>query len=1193
MIARSSLFLSLLSAASTCLAASNPPILVDETAHEYQTLADVNGDGMLDLVVVDRSSGQVRIAETGGNASITWRSSPFDSGLRDVSGFTTGYLLDPNREAIALTSTLGNRIQVIDTPSEATLIEPQLLIQESVGPALVTALQIPGGGVADYAPDFEDLIYHAIYHDPDNENIIQGFRNRNGSLPMEEFQIAANQGVASHPEAVTLQGGMTPAYSIIRSEAEAALLELYDVEADPMELIAQLADVPLGCDYVSADFDNDGNAEFVFWIAGSSTLYEAQFDAGALTAITSFTYADEQGIDALRVLYSTGQAELLIIHSNGTQADRVSYAGAGIYTIEESFASESGQPFSGALSTGVVLHLLEGSSASDSYQSQRFNHSTNSHDFEASGTLPRLNTQNSGSSLLVFENNPLTRPDAKLLSQLNVGVWTSAFTLGGGSGAVDRESFIDSNSGLGNLETATLNHLPSSSTDGLTHQVFDDLSIRFDSAPVGEVNAQLMLLTPGGSYTEAVQIELNLNGSGAIFYREDNNNWSLYQSNSPPVIMTDTTFYGVGVDSSGKFSNLVMAEYTFPQEPSEQDSNGDGVPDFVAQQYGLDPLNDTWDSDADGFSDLHEILAGTNPDDGTSTPVRADIDYALPNQFDLEVTPAIPNPSAAGALYTLSSSSNQTQVRAHMPSGFLLDSAATESLASPPTAQLTGLQSEHTDLFLVVSTELNFEVDLGSSTVASYGRQLAGLFPVPDLDYTPFTFTDFGGAGGFTDLAAEASAWQVAALSHYNGLAHPSYTFDPLDHTDTLKLLLVEQFLGAALYQRGLIDRANISLTPFRASEAPLAIDEHDSGEGARDRAVDNATLLTLQRAPEYSGSSYHLHSLIEAIDSAVDNPASVEQSALVELARLLYTLHAVDTTPGSLRQPLDALRLFLRTGSLDGSGFDQSLFAADLTSTLVTNAVSGAAEITNLPEAQNAITVYVYYDQPAENLDCPLVWSAVNFTNGTFDPDAPDYTGDTWSFVDDSGAPLQLARAFPLTTGSVFVARGYELDPVFCGDRTLAVISQLELAYLSNESTIDANGDLIPDALEALAPDLSFDPIGDSDSDGYSDLQEMIYGSDPHRAASYPMDNASPAQIETLAAPALSITASLSNGLIEFHYPSSYVNHVAFDLYQSTDLQTFSNTNKSAEHTGNGNFEISLPIDSDQLFYRIRMRLK
>ncbi|HBM86866.1 MAG TPA: hypothetical protein DD423_08895, partial [Opitutae bacterium] len=509
------------------------------------------------------------------------------------------------------------------------------------------------------------------------------------------------------------------------------------------------------------------------------------------------------------------------------------------------------------------------------------------------------------------------------------------------------------------------------------------------------------------------------------------------------------------------------------------------------------------------------------------------------------------------------------------------------------SAQLTGLQSEHTDLFLVVSTELNFEVDLGSSTVASYGRQLAGLFPVPDLDFTPFTFADFGDAGGFTDLAAEASAWQVAALSHYNGLAHPSYTFDPLDHTDTLKLLLVEQFLGAALYERGLVDRTNISLTPFRGSEAPLAIDEYDSGETARDRAVDNATLLTLQRAPEYSGSSYHLHSLIDAIDAAVDSPASAEQSALVELARLLYTLHAVDTTPGSLRQPLDALRLFLRTGSLSGSGFDQSAFAADLTSNLVANAVTGAAAVINLPEARTATSVYVYYDQPADDLDCPLVWSAVNFTSGTFDPEAPEYTGDTWSFVDDTGAEVPITRAFPLTTGSVFAVRGYELDTVLCGDRALEVIPQPELAYLSHESTIDSDGDLIPDTLEALAPNLSFDPLGDSDGDGYSDLQEMIHGSDPHRSASYPTESASPTAIDVLDPPMLAIAASTSVGLIEFNYPVDYVDHIAFDLYESTDLQTFSNTGNSAQHLGDGNFQLSIPISGDKTFYRIRLRLK
>lgn len=1193
MIARSTLFLSLATAASTCLAAGHPPILVDETAHEYQTLADVNGDGTLDLVVVDKASGQVRIAETDGDAEITWRSSAWDSGLRDVTGFSTGYLVDPSREAIALASSLDNRIQLIDTPNEAALIEPQKLPQAKIGPSLITALQIPGGPVADYTPDVEDLIYHALYDDPSNENVMQGFRNRDGSLPMEEFAIAATPGVASHPEAVTLQAGMSPAYAMIRTESKAAQLELYDIENNPIQLIGQLVDIPLDSDYVAADFDGDGEAEFVFWTVGSSELYETQWNGG-LTPLTSFTYTDAAPITALRVIYTTGQAELLVIHSDGNKADRVSYGGSGSISIEESFTSKSGQPYTGALSTEKVLHLFAGATGSDDYESHRFDSGSGKHELEASGSLPRLYSQRSGSSVLIFDDNPLTRPEAKLLSRLNAGAWTSAFALGGASATVDHEQFIDSDSGLGNLQTATVNNLPSGSSDGLTQQVFDDLSMRFDAAPVGEVAAQLTLLTPSGDYTAALRPELSLNGSGTIWYRENDSTWSKYQPDNPPVIITDTTFYAYAADSSGD-SNLVRAAYTFPTDPSEQESNGDGVPDFVAQQYGLDPLNDTWDSDADGFSDLHEILAGTNPNDAGDTPARADVDYALPNQFDLAVTPAIPNPSAPGSLYyTLASSPNQTQVQAHMPSGMLLDRALTDSLAHPqPSALLSGLASEHRDLFLIVSTELNFDVDDGAGTAAAYGRQLAGIFSCPELDYTPFTFDAFGAAGGLSDLAAEASAWQVAALAHYTSLAHPAYTFAPLDHTDSLKLLLVETFLGSALNERGLIDRSNLSLTPFRASEAPLRIDQDDNGDGERDRAVDHASLLSLQREPTDAGSSYRLHSVIEQIDAAIDSPATAEQSTLVELARLLYTLHALDATPGSLRQPFDALRHFLRTGNLNGTGFDQSAFAADLSSSLLTDAATGATQVLALPEARSATTVYVYHEQHSiSSIDYPMSWSAVNFSDN-FDPHAPDYTGDSWSLVDENGETFQMGRAFPLTTGSVFAVRGYEVPTSMYSERTLEVIDAPELVYLSHESTIDADGDLIPDTLEALAPSLSFDPLGDSDGDGYSDLQEMLHGSDPHLAGSYPMESGSAAPVDALQPPTLAISAATGYGLIDFDYPASYVDHIAFDLYQSSDLQTFTYTGSSAEYLGNGSFQLSIPLSDDKTFYRLRLRLK
>jgi hypothetical protein len=1195
MIARSTLYLSLVSICSAVFGAAQP-ILVDETTTEFQTLADVNGDGTLDIVVVDKAGGQVRIAQSDVNGSISWRSSALDSGLRDVTGFCTGYCFTPGREALALASSLDNRIQLIDTPSEATLIEPQALIHSKLGPSLITALQVPGGPVADYTPDFDDLIYHAIYHDPSNDNSVQGFRNRDGSLPMEEFAIAeaSTPGVASHPEAVTLQAGMAPAYAVLRSESGVNLLELYNVEPDPIKLIGQLPDLPYGCDFVAADFDNDGEAEFLIWSPGSSELYETEWNGG-LTGLSSFTYPDDAPIEALRVVYSTGQPQLIVIHSYGSHADRVSYAGAGNLSIEERFTPKSGQPFSGALSSDEVLHLLTGYTGSNDYESHRFDSATNSHNLEASGSLPSLQSQEAGSSVLIFDDNPLTRPEAKLMSRLSVGAWTSAFALGGGIATVDHEAFIDSESGLGNLQTATINHPPAGSSDGLTRQVFDDLSMRFDAAPVGEVVAQLSLLTPSGDYTVALRPELSLNGSGTIWYRENDSSWSKYQPDNPPVIISDSTFYAFAVDSSGRFSNIVRAEYTFWENPGEQDSNGDGVPDFVAQQHGLDPLNDSWDSDADGFSDLHEILAGTNPNDGGDTPARADVDYALPNQFDLSVTPAIPNPSAPGSVYyTLASSPNQTQVQAHMPSGVLLDRAATENLSQPqPTALLSGLQSEHRDLFLIVSTELNFDVDDGAGTAAAYGRQLAGIFPSPELDYTPFTFDAFGAAGGVEDLAAEASAWQVAALAHYTGLAHPAYSFAPLDHTDSLQLLLVETFLGSALNERGLIDRSNLSLTPFRASEAPLRLDQDDNGDGERDRAVDHASLLSLQREPTDAGSSYRLHSVIELIDAAIDSPATAEQSALVELARLLYTLHALDATPGSLRQPFDALRHFLRTGNLNGTGFDQSAFAADLSSSLLTDAATGVTQILDLPEARSATTVYVYHEQHSiSSIDYSMSWSAVNFSDN-FDPHAPDYTGDSWSLVDENGEAFQMGRAFPLTSGSVIAVRGYELPTAMYSNRILEVIGQPELIYLSHQSTIDGDGDLIPDALEALAPNLSFDALGDSDGDGYSDLQEMLHGSDPHLAGSYPMDSGSPAPIDALQPPTLAISADGGYGLIEFDYPASYADHIAFDLYQSSDLQTFTHTWTSAEYQGDGSYQLSIRLSDDKTFYRLRMRLK
>lgn len=53
------------------------------------------------------------------------------------------------------------------------------------------------------------------------------------------------------------------------------------------------------------------------------------------------------------------------------------------------------------------------------------------------------------------------------------------------------------------------------------------------------------------------------------------------------------------------------------------DSDGDGIPDKIEQAWGLDPLNASdgaGDLDGDGFTNLEEFLAETNPNDAGSMP---------------------------------------------------------------------------------------------------------------------------------------------------------------------------------------------------------------------------------------------------------------------------------------------------------------------------------------------------------------------------------------------------------------------------------------------------------------------------------------------------------------------------------------------------------------------------------------------
>src|SRR3954465_7775681 len=89
-----------------------------ETPDEFFANGDFDGDGRLDVVIVDKETGKYRVGYQLPDGQLNWVDCR-PSGIRGVTGFTVGKLL-AEHESFAFTTPDANQISIADASSPTT-----------------------------------------------------------------------------------------------------------------------------------------------------------------------------------------------------------------------------------------------------------------------------------------------------------------------------------------------------------------------------------------------------------------------------------------------------------------------------------------------------------------------------------------------------------------------------------------------------------------------------------------------------------------------------------------------------------------------------------------------------------------------------------------------------------------------------------------------------------------------------------------------------------------------------------------------------------------------------------------------------------------------------------------------------------------------------------------------------------------
>lgn len=1085
----------LLLGAVTAAHAALRPEPVTETAVEFTTAADLDGNGTLELIVVDKPSGQYRLGVVGA-AKPTWNPAR-PSGLTGVTGFSTGPLLAKeaaavsvlaaatNRDDLVFASPAGNRLTILNAEPTAVGPQPFPVFPVGIKPSFVVALDVGGAG----ATPWFDLFSASLGESEPNPYRLAATRNLGTSF--QPFLDNAIPAPLTRGNRILPETNSPSEFAVaVGRAAGAGQVLLYDFAGGLARLQASITGLPVTVEYAAGTFSNRFYPTFLLYVPGSSNVAVHPLTEPAVndyelnqTPFATLVFGTNR-LDAVQLLSGGTASQLGIIANGGTLAEIYAYDGRTNIVRVAAFNGTAADPFTRFIGSGATnVHLLSGvDGISSSFRSLAWD--GKGYPMVASGLLSPLTRTASQANVAQYLREPFVNPAPVLLALNAAGDWASVPRFGTNSGIgvtnrvlnVTGESFAGSGTGLSRPATNTLATEPAT-THTLVSQYLESIAIAPLTPAIGTLVSDVHLRPSSGTFDTGVLVTLSSgNPTDRFFFRTNGSPWTQYTV--PLYLLQETVLEAYGAPATGNArSTIVSARYQFTKPWYAIDSDLDGVPDFVEQVRGINPKAGA-DTDRDGFSDFDEILSGFHPGRTNSAPGSNHIVSTLIFPVDLNVTPQpLLIPIGGGGAQT------GTVIQVRTPQGALVAEApTTRKLVQDPTSADLKLNFAAGSI-VSLSTPEHFEATPARIPPEEpSGRELLGLVTVPPPAYTVVPYEP-----PVTDVPltpeGQAAAWEAAART-FASTNPPPQVDTVLQPVDVLVAVLMERKLDLLLPTNAWPRTNRLTLFSHRPRDA-----------GRTNPPMDALNWL----GSPLRSNTWNLNALLAGLDQGTKLLTNPQVAQLRLLNSSLYgvcTFSNITTlTNGtnvlrlSTYPPLaDALRSLVESNRLIEPYASLALFPA----AFVSNAAAGAQFVLDSVQPRPRVEVQLTVGPNSFLGDCGVLFDAA---------------GQRVALRDRYGRAYVPGAAFDVPPGAIVALVGFEDVAIpSCAERAIEVTA-LALIDVPPGSFSDLDRDGLDDSWELTFLGGSLDENGANDHDGdlFSNRAELLAGTDPSNAASKP----------------------------------------------------------------------------------------